>query len=45
MLRIQDHYVPTNFIVLDMEEEEDIPIILGRPFLDTTNVIIYVGFG
>jgi hypothetical protein len=43
MLRIQDHYVPTNFIVLDMGEEEDIPIILGRPFLNTTNVIIYVG--
>ena len=46
MVRIQDHYVPTNFMVLDMgEEEEDVPIILGRPFLNTTNVIIYVESG
>ena len=43
MVRIQDHYVPADFMVLDMGEvEEDIPIILGRPFLNTTNVIIYV---
>ena len=29
---------------LDMGEEEDAtPIILGRPFLNTTNAIIYVG--
>ena len=25
------------------EEEDDTPIILGRPFLNTTNAIIYVG--
>ena len=46
MVRIKDHYVPVDFIVLDMgEEEEDVPIILGRPFLNTTNAIIYVGSG
>ena len=43
MVRIQDHYAPTNFMVLDMGEEgEDVPIILGRQFLNTTNTIIYV---
>ena len=46
MVRIQDHYVPANFMILEMgEEEEDVPIILGRPFLNTTNAIIYVGSG
>ena len=46
MVRIHDHYVPANFMVLDMgEEEDDTPIILGRPFLNTTNTIIYVGSG
>jgi len=46
MVRIQDHYVLADFMVLDMgEEEKDIPIILGRPFLNTTNAIIYVGSG
>ena len=44
MVRIQDHYAPADFMVLDMgEEEDDTPIILGRPFLNTTNAIIYVG--
>jgi len=43
MVKIQDHYVPTDIMVLNMgEEEEDVPIILGRPFLNTTNVIIYI---
>ena len=46
MVRIQDHYAPADFMVLDMrEEEDDTPIILGRPFLNTTNAIIYVGSG
>jgi len=44
MVRIQDHYARADFMVLDMgEEENDTPIILGRPFLNTTNAIIYVG--
>ena len=46
MVRIHDHYAPTDFMVLDMgEEEDDTPIILGRLFLNTTNAIIYVGSG
>jgi hypothetical protein len=43
MVRIHDHYAIANFMVLDMGKEEDIPIIFGRSFLNTTNVIIYVG--
>jgi hypothetical protein len=43
MVKIQDYYVPADFMVLDMEEEDESPIILGRPFLNTTNAIIYVG--
>jgi hypothetical protein len=45
MVKTQDHYVPANFMILDMGEEEDVPIILGRPFLNTTNAIIYIGSG
>ena len=46
MVRIHDHFAPVDFMVLDMGEEEDnTPIILGRPFLNTTNVIIYVKSG
>jgi hypothetical protein len=30
-------------MILDMDEEDDSPIILGGPFLNTTNAVIYVG--
>ena len=44
MLRIHDQFAPADFMVLDMgEDKDDTPIILGRPFLNTTDVIIYVG--
>ena len=46
MVRIHYHYALADFKVLDMGEEDvDIPIILGRPFLYTTNMIIYIGSG
>jgi hypothetical protein len=45
MVKIQDHYAPADFMVLDIEEEDDSPVILGRSFLDTTNAVIYVGSG
>jgi hypothetical protein len=37
MVKIQDHYALADFMILDIEEEDDSPIILGRPFLNTTN--------
>jgi hypothetical protein len=43
MVKIQDHFVLANFMVLNMgDKEEDTPIILGRLFLNTTDVIIYI---
>jgi hypothetical protein len=46
MQQIHDHYVPTDFMVLDMGEEEyDPPIVLGRPFLNTTRAVIYMRSG
>jgi hypothetical protein len=45
MVKIQDHYAHADFMVLDMDEEDDSPIILGRPFLNTTNVVIYIRSG
>jgi hypothetical protein len=37
------HYAPADFMVMDMEEEDDSLIILGRPLLNTTNAVIYIG--
>jgi hypothetical protein len=45
-IQIDDHFISTDFLVLDMGEDEyDPPIILGRPFLNTTKAIIYIGTG
>ena len=32
-----------DFVVLDMQEDMKTPLILGRPFLSTTNAHIVVG--
>jgi hypothetical protein len=46
LVQIQDRYVLADFMVLDMgAEDEETPIILGRPFLTTTNAIIFIGSG
>lgn len=33
---------PIDFVVLDMEEDDNIPIILRRPFLSTTRALVNV---
>jgi hypothetical protein len=45
MVNIRDHYIPTNFMILDMGDEDDVQLILGRPFLNTTSAIIYMKLG
>jgi hypothetical protein len=44
-IKIKDHYVLTDFLVIDMGDEQDPPIVLGRPFLNTTRAIIYIRTG
>jgi hypothetical protein len=42
-IQIDDHFTLTDFLVVDMGEDEYDPhIILGRPFLSTTKAIIYI---
>jgi hypothetical protein len=45
LVKIQDYYVPADFLVPDMPGDEDTPIILGRPFLNTTDAVIYIESG
>jgi hypothetical protein len=44
-VKIKDHYVLTDFLVIDMGDEQDPTIVLGRPFLNTTRAIIYIRTG
>ena len=45
LVKVDKFIFPTYFIVLDMEEDKELPIILGRPFLATGRVIIDVQRG
>jgi len=45
LARIRDFFIHVDFVVLDMQEERKIPLILGRPILNTANATINVGAG
>ena len=42
LVKVDKFICPTDFILLDMEEDKKIPIILGRPFLTTSRAMIDV---
>src|SRR3954466_11013308 len=44
-VRIGQFYIPTDFIIMDIKEDSNIPIILGRPFLATAGAIIDIKKG
>ncbi|XP_058767252.1 uncharacterized protein LOC131640909 [Vicia villosa] len=44
-VRIGQFYIPTDFIIMDIKEDVNTPIILGRPFLATVGDIIDVKKG
>jgi hypothetical protein len=45
LVKVDKFIFPADFIILDMEEDHDIPIILGRPFLATGRALIDVQEG
>ncbi|XP_010521455.1 PREDICTED: uncharacterized protein LOC104800356 [Tarenaya hassleriana] len=44
-LKVGNFYIPVDFVVLDMDEDSKVPIILGRPFVNTVDAIIHVRAG
>nr|XP_023894290.1 uncharacterized protein LOC112006229 [Quercus suber] len=45
LVKVDKFIFPADFIVLDMDEDEEIPLILGRPFLATRRTLIDVQQG
>ena len=45
LVKVDKFIFPADFIVLDMEEDADIPLLLGRPFLATGRTLIDVQKG
>ena len=45
LVKVGEIYIPTDFVVMEMEEDNQVPILLGRPFLATAWAIIDVKHG
>ncbi|XP_020209688.1 uncharacterized protein LOC109794656, partial [Cajanus cajan] len=45
LVKVDKFFFPVNFVVMDMEEDSEVPLILGRPFMKTAKVIIDVDDG
>ncbi|XP_039687886.1 uncharacterized protein [Medicago truncatula] len=41
-VKVGEIYIPADFVVMEMEEDNQVPILLGRPFLATAGAIIDV---
>ena len=44
-IKVDKFIFPTDFILLDMEEDKEVPIVLGRPFLAIGRALIDVESG
>jgi hypothetical protein len=45
LVKVDKFVFPVDFVVMDMEEDSEVPLILGRPFMKTAKVIIDVDEG
>ena len=45
LVRVESFMFPVDFVVLDIREDEHVPLILGRPFLRTARALIDVSDG
>ncbi|XP_006575904.1 uncharacterized protein LOC114373722 [Glycine soja] len=43
LIRIKQMVFPTDFVVMDVDEDHEVPIILGRPFMLTTSCVVDMG--
>jgi hypothetical protein len=42
LVKVDKFLFPVDFIIMDMEEDLEVPLILGRPFMKTARVVIDV---
>ncbi|XP_006574272.1 uncharacterized protein [Glycine max] len=40
LLKVRQFTFPADFVIMDIEEDAEIPLILGRPFMLTTNCVV-----
>ena len=44
-MRVDKFMFPVDFVIVDIEEDVEVPLILGRPFMKMARVIINVDNG
>ncbi|CAM8991408.1 unnamed protein product [Rhodiola kirilowii] len=44
-IKVGKFFIPVDFYVLDMDSEQETPVMLGRPFLNTVEAVIKCGEG
>ncbi|XP_021991772.1 uncharacterized protein LOC110888559 [Helianthus annuus] len=45
LVKVRDFVFPADFVILDMEEDTEVPLILGRPFLTTARAMVDMSDG
>ena len=43
LVKVKHLIFPSDFIVIDIEEDADIPLILGRPFMSIASCVVDMG--
>jgi len=43
LVRVKHFSFPADFVVIDISEDNDIPLILGRPFMLTASCVVDMG--
>ena len=45
LVKVRQFTFPVDFVIMDIEEDAEIPLILGRPFMLTANCVVDMGKG
>lgn len=45
LVKVRQFTFPVDFVIMDIEEDAEIPLILGHPFMLTTNCVVDMGKG
>ena len=45
LVKVDKFIFPVDFVIVDMKEDEEVPLILGRPFMKTARIIVDVDKG
>ncbi|MCI48690.1 hypothetical protein A2U01_0069933, partial [Trifolium medium] len=45
LVKVDKFMFPIDFMVMDIEEDDDVPLILGRPFMKTARMMIDIDDG